>query len=72
MGRKIWMLWCAMVLGLLMTIGWMGVCDRQQGEPASCAEEIQEEYAWWNLMYERPNPDRLPVEVHFQWLKGLE
>lgn len=23
--------------------------------------------AWWELLYERPNPDRLPVQVHFLW-----
>ena len=28
--------------------------------------------AWWTLLTERPNPDRLPVKVRFRWVKGLE
>ena len=28
--------------------------------------------AWWSLTYEMPNPEKLPVQVRFQWLKGLE
>ncbi len=44
-----------------------------QTEEIVCeVQEIEEQYAWWSLMYERPNPKGLPVQVHFQWLKGLE
>lgn len=39
---------------------------------ADPAEEAVGLYAWWSLMYERPNPEKLPVKVRFQWLKGLE
>ena len=28
--------------------------------------------AWWSSMYERPNPEHLPVRVCFRLLKGLE
>ncbi len=28
--------------------------------------------AWWSLTYELPNPEKLPVKVRFQYLKGLE
>ncbi len=24
--------------------------------------------AWWSLTYERPNPERLPVEVRWRWM----
>lgn len=27
--------------------------------------------AWWSLMYERPNPEKLPVKVHFWWAEEI-
>lgn len=36
------------------------------------AAEPARTVAWWSVMYETPNPERLPVQVRFQWLKGLE
>lgn len=33
--------------------------------------ELQE-VAWWSLLYERPNPERLPVRVEWKWAKGLD
>ncbi|MDO4260758.1 MAG: hypothetical protein Q4C82_01670 [Eubacteriales bacterium] len=37
----------------------------------SCAQPGPEPLlSWWTLMYERPNPDRLPVKVSFWWAKG--
>ena len=38
----------------------------------TAAAEPAEVYAWWSLTYETPNPEKLPVKVRFQWLKGLE
>jgi hypothetical protein len=23
--------------------------------------------SWWSLIFERPNPERLPVRVHYYW-----
>lgn len=31
-----------------------------------------ESVSWWTVFYERPNPERLQVKVHFRLVKGLE
>lgn len=51
-----------MVLGL----GAAGCMAKMQ------AEEPVRTVAWWSLLYDRPNPEQLPVRVHFLWAKGLE
>ena len=38
----------------------------------SASELPAYEVAWWSSMYEKPNPEQLPVKVCFRWLKGLE
>ena len=63
MRRILLVLLCFLILGV-GTVRWTirvcGYCP----EPRAVA--------WWTLLMERPNPDRLPVKVHFQWVKGLE
>lgn len=73
MERKVRILICSMVLGLMVT-GCMVVPEILQTETAEVAEmaEPVETYAWWSLTYEMPNPEKLPVKIRFQWLKGLE
>lgn len=73
MERKIKILICSMILGLMLT-GCMVVPEILQTETADVAEmtEPVETYAWWSLTYETPNPEKLPVKVRFEWLKGLE
>ncbi len=72
MRRKMWRLLCSMFIGLFLTAGV--VYGYQEGfwEAEEEVQQMQEEYAWWSLTYDRPNPEQLPVRVHFQWLKGLE
>ncbi|MBR5509925.1 MAG: hypothetical protein IKV59_07715 [Lachnospiraceae bacterium] len=76
MNRKIRILLCSILLGFSLT-----ACLILPGDSDSCAdtglsaEECQEAVrtvAWWSTMYERPNPERLPVSIRFHWLKGLE
>lgn len=73
MERKIKILICSVVLGFMMT-GCMVVPEILQTETEDVAEmtEPVEVYAWWSLTCEMPNPEKLPVKVRFQWLKGLE
>ena len=72
-GRKVKILICSMVLGLMLT-GCMVVPEILQTETADVAAQAEpvKTYAWWSLTYETPNPEKLPVKVRFQWLKGLE
>lgn len=35
-------------------------------------KQEKQELAWWSLTCERPNPEKLPVQIQFKWLKGLE
>ena len=72
MRRKIWILLYSMLIGLLMTGGLVYGYYTQTEEIVCEVQEIEEQYAWWSLMYERPNPKGLPVQVHFQCMKGLE
>lgn len=73
MRKKTRILLCAVLLGL-STAGCLALprtvqegCGRnaKQAVPAKMV-------AWWSLTCEMPNPERLPVQVRFQWLKGLE
>lgn len=68
MRRNIWILLCSMLFGLGVT----GCLMIPRGTQAETAAEPARTVAWWSVMYETPNPERLPVQVRFQWLKGLE
>lgn len=72
MRRKMWILLCSLWMGLLLTGGFVYIYNTQTEKTVCEVQEMEEQYAWWSMMYERPNPERLPVQVHFQWLKGLE
>lgn len=80
MRRKVRILLCSVLFGILMTAcvvlyaapyGENSGADSAFMQNPGFSEPVQT-VAWWSLMYERPNPDRLPVEVRFRWLKGLE
>ena len=62
MKKEMLIVLCSILLGM-GTIGYAAHTEVQISEPCM---------AWWSLLYERPNPDRLPVRVQFRWLKGLE
>lgn len=70
MRRRAVILLCSVLLGAVIT-GGMLLPERKE-EENTAQEEPGEVYAWWSLTCETPNPDRLPVRVRFQWLKGLE
>lgn len=73
MRRKTAILLCSIMLGL-GAAGCMAI-PYAFGENRSVQEEQTEPVkvmAWWSLMYEKPNPEKFPVKVRFQWLKGLE
>ena len=72
MCRKMWMLVCSIVIGLCLTASMVYVYQEGLLEAEEEVQEMQEEYAWWSLTYDRPNPEQLPVHVRFWWLKGLE
>ena len=36
----------------------------------SGAPDQSEKLSWWTLLYERPNPDRLPVKVNLWFAKN--
>lgn len=52
-----------------MTLPQMSQEGREEAAELSDPTEI---LAWWSLTCELPNPEKLPVKVRFQWLKGLE
>lgn len=62
MRREFLILLCVILLGM----GAAGAAAMRG------TEELPRTVAWWSLIFERPNPDRLPVQVRFQWAKGLE
>lgn len=64
MKRNIGILLCSMMLGFSVT-GCLVI-------PRALRQEQAVEVAWWSTMYEMPNPEHLPVQVRFHWLKGLE
>lgn len=74
MSRRIRMFLCALVL-CICAAGAVLIPECLAEEPVRRDAPVPEaEYtvAWWSMMYEMPNPERLPVRVRFQWLKGLE
>lgn len=72
MRKKMWRLLCSMLIGLFLTASMVYMYQEGFLEVEDGVQQMQEEYAWWSLTYDRPNPKQLPVRVHFQWLKGLE
>lgn len=73
MKRRIGIFVCSVLVGL-MAAGCMVIPEIQQvdtQEAAGLSEPVQT-LAWWSLTYEIPNPEKLPVKVRFQYLKGLE
>ena len=73
MRRRIGIFVCSVVTGL-MAAGCMVIPEIQQVDTAEVAElsEPVKTMAWGSLTYELPNPEKLPVKVRFQYLKGLE
>ena len=57
------------VLVLLLALG---IGSMQCLECAGASLSAEKELSWWTVFYERPNPERLPVKVHFRLVKGLE
>lgn len=68
MRRNILILLCSMMFGFGVTGCLMIPRALHMGNAAEPVRSM----AWWSVMYEEPNPEHLPVQVHFQWLKGLE
>ena len=76
MNRKIRILLCSMILGFSLTACLVLPGGTEPSDKISFSgrehREAVRTVAWWSTMYERPNPDQLPVKIRFQWLKGLE
>ncbi len=73
MRRKAGILLCSVFIGL-SAAGCMvlpEIFEEGAAERAVLSEPVKT-MAWWSLTYEMPNPEKLPVQVRFQWLKGLE
>ncbi len=70
------------ILLLVMVLGfsgsaWLGENMERESAPAVSEQNIvtdmpeqPEKLSWWTLLYERPNPDRLPVKVSFWFAKN--
>ena len=73
MRRKAGILLCAMLLGVSAAgcLALSGIAQEGSAKNAELAAPA-ETVAWWSLTCEMPNPEKLPVQVRFQWLKGLE
>lgn len=68
MRRKTGILLCSLLFGLGVT----GCLIIPRVLKTESVPEPARTVAWWSVMYEMPNPEHLPVQVRFQWLKGLE
>lgn len=55
-----------LVLILILVLS-LGAAQPRYWEEAKSRPPVRT-YAWWSLLYERPNPQRLPVRVRFRWL----
>ena len=60
MRTRIGILLLVMVLGVSGNV-WLDEWTEHVG---------QETASWWTLLYERPNPDRLPVKVNLWFAKN--
>lgn len=70
MNRKIRIALCSMIFAFSLTL-CLALTDREKTTDVGEAEPVCT-MAWWSTMYERPNPERLPVRVRWALLKGLE
>lgn len=62
------------ILLLVMVLGfsgsaWLGEATSEQNVVTDMPEQL-EKLSWWTLLYERPNPDHLPVKVSFWFAKN--
>ncbi len=77
MRRRIGIFVCSVLAGVMVT-GCMMIPEVLQVDTAEVAQTGMTDHepvmtmAWWSLTYEMPNPEKLPVKVQFQCLKGLE
>ncbi len=77
MRRRIGIFVCSVLAGVMAT-GCMMIPEVLQVDTAEVAQTGMPDHepvmtmAWWSLTYEMPNPEKLPVKVQFQCLKGLE
>lgn len=79
MRTRIGILLLVMVLGVSGNV-WLDEWTehvRQETAPevleqnmGSGASDQSEKLSWWTLLYERPNPDRLPVKVNLWFAKN--
>lgn len=71
MKKRAGILFCSLLIGL-SGAGCMVLPELYKEERESRIFEPEAALAWWSLTCEVPNPEKLPVRVRFQWLKGLE
>ncbi|MDD5797696.1 MAG: hypothetical protein PUD21_04075 [Clostridiaceae bacterium] len=79
MRTRIGILLLVMVLGVSGNV-WLDEWTEHVGREASPeileqnmgsgASDQPEKLSWWTLLYERPNPDRLPVKVNLWFAKN--
>ena len=79
MRTRIGILLLVMVLGVSGNV-WLDEWAEHVGREASLeileqnmvpgAPDQSEKLSWWTLLYERPNPDRLPVKVNLWFAKN--
>lgn len=79
MRTRIGILLLVMVLGVSGNV-WLDEWTEHVGREASPeileqnmgsgASNQSEKLSWWTLLYERPNPDRLPVKVKLWFAKN--
>ena len=60
------------VFAVLVLLLAFGIGSMQCMECAGASLPAEKEVSWWTVFYERPNPERLPVKVHFRFAKSLE
>lgn len=66
MRKRARILFCSLLLGFAAA-GCLALPEALEEQ-----DEAVRTVAWWSLTCEMPNPEKLPVSVRFQWLKGLE
>ncbi len=65
-------IWICILLAAAAVCAVLPECFWESGTEETQLAEPVESLAWWSLTCELPNPDKLPVRVRFEWLKGLE
>ena len=79
MSTRIGILLLVMVLGVSGNV-WLDEWTEHVGQETAPevleqnmglgAPDQSEKLSWWTLLYERPNPDRLPVKVNLWFAKN--